>query len=790
MNQPVRVWRLLIVMLSLLLSAAIQAQSSWYNFAIQEDELSGLVDFSALNKPLEASDRVFVKNAHFYTLGPDLQRDTSDDKRVRFFGINLAASANFPQPEYARLMAQRLRRLGFNAVRLHQLDNYPGESVSQPRSVLSSGAFPSFNDEAIRRLRALISALRDEGIYVNLNLHVGYQFRPATDQVSNLAPAEEMPYGSHPYHLFDSRMLALQVDYARQLVRRLALREEAALAMVEINNESSLVGAWHRRQLDKLSADYERNLQALWLKWITRRYGSLEQACQHWQSCDLPRQGGLLVKAGEALYVERGSGLSAKLYNWGRRLWQKLDWQLPKALQLRFDTPEQGLARRVYDYTAFLVELDQNYLQQISKALRGELGEMVPITGTQMYFGGIANSISHQNLDYLDEHFYVDHYQFPNKEWDAHDWRIRNHSVTKHGFMSLLKRGWYRDIAKPFVMSEYNQAFPNQHAAEIMPALSIIASAQDWDGLFFYHYIDGDNWLSAPSAFSLSGHVGQLAGAGIAASLFRQFVLPANNQTQTLILRKEQRLMLASLGDEVRGFGLADFARMQAAAPDSSLFLQRIGHAAETLTKKQELPVSVDSSSQAAAAWRRADQRMYYQPTPGALRASTDTIQIYLGATVPAREARQQLFWPYFYKSASERASVLLASRDGESLSQSRQMLLVLVGATTGSQGNKQPAQAKTLQAYPGEFGWWTFQPDPGQSAKPSGSWSAFAPLWQERIAVELLIPSQYKKLKVYALDGKGKRISAQALREIKRNAQGFLIDLDYPSPWFELVTE
>lgn len=774
----------------MLLSASVQAQTNWYNFAIHEDELADVVDFSSLNKPLEASDRVFVKQAHFYTLGADLTRDTSDDKRLRFFGINLAASANFPTPEMARLLAKRLRRLGFNAVRLHQLDNYPGDSLTQPRSVLSTGAFPSFNEEAIRRLRALIDACRDEGIYINLNLHVGYKFRPAIDQVSNLMPGMEMPYASHPFHIFDTRMQALQVDYARQLIRRLALRDEVALAMVEINNESSLIGAWQRRQLDKLSADYERSLQALWQKWIARHYGSLEQACQLWQSCDLPRQGGLLVKASEALQVERGSGFSAKLYNWGRRLWQKLDWQLPQALQYHYQMPEQGLARRVYDYAQFLVETDQHYTTLIAKTLRAELGDSVPITGTQMYFGGIANTLSQQNMDYLDEHFYVDHYQFPNKEWDSHDWRIRNHGVTRQGFISLLKRGWYRDMRKPFVISEYNQAFPNQHAAEIMPALSIVASAQDWDGLFFYHYIDGDNWLSSPSAFSLSGHIGQLTGSGVAASLFRQFYLPANPQEQVLVLNKEQRLLLASLGDEPRGFGIADYVRSEYGLSDSSLFLQRLGHSAVATPDKQLSKAENDEASLNSSEWRRADQRLHYRAANGALRVSTEFIQIYLGASAKSQEAGQQVFWPYFYKSASERASLLLASRDGNNLVQSRRMLLVLAGATSGSQGALQPAQVKTLQAYPGEFGWWTFQPDPGQNTKPSGSWSAYAPLWQERIAVTLQIASRHSKLKVYPLDAKGKRLQSQALLEIKRNNQGFLLDIDYPSPWFELIAE
>ncbi len=725
------------------------AQQNWYNFAIQEDQLSGLVDFSNLNHSLDASDKVFVKNAHFYTLGSDLQRNTADDRRLRFFGISLAASANFPKPEFARVLAQRLRRLGFNAVRLHQLDNYPGDQQEQPRSVLSSGAFPSFNEEAIRRLRALILALKQEGLYINLNLHVGYRFRPATDQVASLSGGAAMPYASHPYHIFEARMQALQVEYTRQLLKRLELRDEVALAMVEINNESSLIGAWHRGELDRIDGDYQRSLQSLWQKWYTRRYGGIEQACKLWQSCDLARQGGWMPAGAETLALEYGTGFSARLRNWARRLWQKTPWELPSFLRQRFVLPEQGLPRRIYDYAQFLIDADQSYLHLIAKTVRAEVGESVPLTGTQMYFGGIANLDSQQSLDYIDEHFYVDHYDFPNQAWDSHDWRIRNHSVTHQGWASLLQRGWYRHIAKPFVLSEFNQAFPNAHAAEIMPVMSVIASAQDWDGLFFYHYIDGDSWLSSPSGFSLSGHVGQLAGVGMAASLFRQQALPANPGLLSLPLNKSQRNLLAAMGDEPRGFGIARYARLMHGYHDQQLFLNRLAnHNSAAADVRQQLaqPVADNATEYmeaSAARWQRQDQQLSYFPGLTALRLNTPYFQFYLGGSANAQQAKSQAFMPYFSKSGIERASLMLASRDAQPITKSSRILVALVGATTGSQGQLQPAQPKLLQNYPASYGWWTLQPDPQQAYKPSGSWSAHAPIWQQRIAAEFVLPSQ-----------------------------------------------
>src|SRR5436305_4169919 len=95
------------------------SQERTYHISIDQDRVSGAADFSFLNHPLAAADRVFVKNGHFYTVGPDLKPNTPDDQRVRFFGVNLAFGANFPEEETARKIARRLRRLGVNLVRLH-----------------------------------------------------------------------------------------------------------------------------------------------------------------------------------------------------------------------------------------------------------------------------------------------------------------------------------------------------------------------------------------------------------------------------------------------------------------------------------------------------------------------------------------------------------------------------------------------------------------------------------------------------------------------------------------------
>ena len=94
-----------------------QSQSSYYPVAIDQDRLAGPADFSFLNRPLTAADRLFARAGGFYRAGPDLQPDTSADGRVRLFGINLAFDANFPQTADAARVARRLRKLGSSPLR-------------------------------------------------------------------------------------------------------------------------------------------------------------------------------------------------------------------------------------------------------------------------------------------------------------------------------------------------------------------------------------------------------------------------------------------------------------------------------------------------------------------------------------------------------------------------------------------------------------------------------------------------------------------------------------------------
>jgi len=82
---------------------------------------------------------------------------------------------------------------------------------------------------------------------------------------------------------------------------------------------------------------------------------------------------------------------------------------------------EGATAARLADYTAFIIQTDRSFVNTIRDTVRAETDALVPITGTQIAYGGLAIYDSQDGLDYQDNHFYIDHYAFFGTAWDGFD---------------------------------------------------------------------------------------------------------------------------------------------------------------------------------------------------------------------------------------------------------------------------------------------------------------------------------------------------------------------------------
>ena len=270
----------LVLLLLVSLATVVLSQSSLYLFPIDQDALAGAPDFTFLNRPLTAADALVARDGHFYrAIGGD---------PVRLFGVNLVLSATLPEPSDGTRIARRLRKLGINLVRLHAMDA-PAFTTPTGIRLITTGPYPSLNSDSVALLRTFLDALSGEGIYIDLNLHVSYSFRPTVDGVPAIPAGATFPRDSKPLHIFQPRMVELQAQYAREVLDALRLQDDPVLAMVEISNESSLVNSWRRDSLDDaLFPEYAAELGRQWNVWLAGRYGTTEGSPLHGRATGQP----------------------------------------------------------------------------------------------------------------------------------------------------------------------------------------------------------------------------------------------------------------------------------------------------------------------------------------------------------------------------------------------------------------------------------------------------------------------------------------------------------------------
>lgn len=769
------------IFLSCLSLATQAAAPSHYEFLIEQIAPTSAASQSAMGQPIGPTDRVFVKNAHFYRVGQDLKANSADDSRIKFFGVNLSFAANFPAQAEADGIARRLRSLGFNAVRLHHLDSSPSVQPGDTRSILTDGPYPTLNGPAVARLKYFISALRSQGIYVNLNLHVGYRFRPDKDKVPPLTDAKTALPMSGPLHVFEQRLISLQTDYARQVIRALELKNESALAMIEINNESSLAHLWQSWQLDDwdrtIVGQYADELQRQWNQWIVARYGGIAAACQQWNDCDALPEGRVPLIAPRET-IPKIPGLGARVANSFNARWNTVKTWLGRKYPT--NTPDKtNTPRRLLDFMAFIADIDYRYLETLRDTIRAEAGDLVPITGTQSNFGGPLNFSSHASMDYTDEHFYLDHYNFPAGAWDNHDWRIKNSTLSGGELPHLLLQSLSRDSRKPFVLSEFNQPYPNQHRAELLPIVAALGAQQDWDGLFFFDYADGDRWPDAPTNFNLEGDPTQLAMVGQAARIFRQSWVPAAAQRVVLPLSKPIRLELAA---QHNGHALRNYAvHVLKLQPESVLHAQ----------------VSVDPTGQtpyrSMALGDAGLSPLLYDAKQRRFTLRSEKVAGLFGFTVPDSPLDIGFMqWQPTSQTRSGFVAALVTSLDDKPLSHSEHLLLSIPGHAVGTQPGSFPRRPKRLVNYPNQSDWWTLEPDPNTPGKPSGSRVALGPVWMEGLDGRMFIRTQQMIKAVYPLDGSGQRRPPLSHDAVLRKPGGYEIALQADplkrSPWYEIV--
>jgi len=250
------------------------------------DASPALTDLSGLNASI-GSERVSVDtNGHFVVGG----------QRVRFLGVNFAGDSPFMPTSSAEAVAARLAKFGINAVRFHHMDA-PWASNGGVIAYTSTKS-TNINAAQLDRVHYLVSRLKAHGIYADINLLVGREYRSGDGLGAEVTGMDWKD--THTLGFFYPPALALHKDYATKLLAAtnrytgLPLAKDPAVALVEIINENGVIQKWFDGGLDQLPARYATNLQARWNDWLLARYTNDAAMLAAWRVVDQPLGANLL----------------------------------------------------------------------------------------------------------------------------------------------------------------------------------------------------------------------------------------------------------------------------------------------------------------------------------------------------------------------------------------------------------------------------------------------------------------------------------------------------------------
>lgn len=216
-----------------------------------------------------------------------------DGTRLKFVGTELGFTAQFLPGFASKLLANRLHKLGFNAVRFNYSDYFGWEDgsffkVYGPAGVLDTSY--TVQPEQLARMDTLLYELRQAGIYAFFTITSDHHYSTKDGVLGGVDSTFD---GSPLVHFWDLRAQELQHRWAKTLLSHvnpltgIALGQDPAVPVVELTNEQSLFLYWVSNRINytdsnnvltkgnqTISYHQSRRLDTLYADYLRRNYGS------------------------------------------------------------------------------------------------------------------------------------------------------------------------------------------------------------------------------------------------------------------------------------------------------------------------------------------------------------------------------------------------------------------------------------------------------------------------------------------------------------------------------------
>ena len=370
----------------------------------------------------------------------------------RFCGVNLCNTANFPEtPEEAATLAERIARLGYNAVRIHHHDGYlaryeNGTLVPIP--------------ENVDRLDRLIAECTKRGLYLTTDLHVsrGATWRDFGIDRDGRAMVKAVQFSTE-------RGFRDWCDFARIFLGHVnpytgrSLAEDPALVFLCTQNECLL-----DEDFKGMCAVPELGIAEKWAAFVAE---SREKNPGAWPGIRPDRP------ADRTLPWDVAAGKDAALFGF----W---NW------------------------------LHARFFRRAEAFLRDELGVKALLTGDNFcLISGSVLEMQDSLYGYCDQHIYLNEVL----RWIDGNWRTplavesRNPILRSRG-MKEEDLGYFRLWGKPFCVTEWNYKGLGADRSMAGIAFGSMAARQGWAGLWRFAYSHNRNVFGdgrgAPEHFDLA----------------------------------------------------------------------------------------------------------------------------------------------------------------------------------------------------------------------------------------------------------------------------------------------
>ncbi|MHC4741506.1 MAG: cellulase family glycosylhydrolase, partial [Planctomycetota bacterium] len=245
--------------------------SKWHSGALLHDKSP--VDLSFLNhRP--AGRYGFVK-----ALNDKLVFERGGE--ARFWGGNIAAYAIYVEKAQIEAQAERIARLGYNLMRFHHHDStrWVGRTVIDKTRPDSQ----HFDAEVMDRLDYWIKCLKDRGVYVWLDLHVGRVFKAGDKIGEGFAEMDRRSEGDGAegkgYCYFNDRITQLMKQFNQKYLDHvnrytgLAYKNDPAIMGLLITNENDITSHFGNLMLRDKNNPWHNRIFEVEAKDFAARYG-------------------------------------------------------------------------------------------------------------------------------------------------------------------------------------------------------------------------------------------------------------------------------------------------------------------------------------------------------------------------------------------------------------------------------------------------------------------------------------------------------------------------------------